>query len=323
MLALDIEKAFDTVWHRALLYKLHKINTPPYLVKIIQSYLDNRTFQIKINDTLSKKTLIPAGVPQGAVLSPTLFNIYINDIPKNDKTTLSLFADDTAILSTSKINKIAKANIITHINEIQQFFQKWKIKINKEKTQIVKFDLSPNSSPESINIFNQEIQIGNELTYLGVTLDKRLNFNSNTSKLIEKSRTAIRTLFPLINLHSKLNVNLRLYIYKTYIKPILLYACPVWGNTTRSNLKKLQVIQNKMLRLTARKRRATHINLLHSITNSQKIIPTINKLSIKFYNTITKLNPLTKEIGTINHHNRNFKKKRKLINSHILPPYLK
>lgn len=102
LLTLDIEKAFDSVWHQGLIYKLINLNFPPYIIKIIHSFLTNRTFQVKVNGKLSDKQKIPAGTPQGAVTSPTLFNYFINDIPKHPQTSLALFADDTAIIAESR-----------------------------------------------------------------------------------------------------------------------------------------------------------------------------------------------------------------------------
>lgn len=107
MLLLDIEKAFDTVWHGGLIYKLHEIGIPLYLIKILQSYLKNRTFKVQINEAHSKLQSVVAGVPQGSILGPALFIYYINDIPRHNDTILTLFADDTGILSASKKQKIS------------------------------------------------------------------------------------------------------------------------------------------------------------------------------------------------------------------------
>ena len=101
LVLLDIEKAFDTVWHNGLLYKLHNSKIPLYITKVLRQYLKNRTFSVKVNNTSSGKKSIASGVPQGSILGPRLFLYYLNDIPKNDKTKLALFADDTAIYAAS------------------------------------------------------------------------------------------------------------------------------------------------------------------------------------------------------------------------------
>ncbi|GFT73218.1 RNA-directed DNA polymerase from mobile element jockey [Trichonephila clavipes] len=98
---LDIQKAFDRVWHVGLLYKLIKMNTPPHLIKLINSFLNNRSFTVKVNNTHSSNRIIIAGMPQGSSISPILFNIYVNDTPRTSQSTICMFADDTAILAQS------------------------------------------------------------------------------------------------------------------------------------------------------------------------------------------------------------------------------
>jgi retron-type reverse transcriptase len=94
---LDIEKAFDSTWHRGLLYKLSEINFTTRIIKLISSVLPQRKFRVSVEGEMSTSRCMQAGVPQGSVLSPTLYNLYINDIPQIIGANLSLFADDTCL----------------------------------------------------------------------------------------------------------------------------------------------------------------------------------------------------------------------------------
>ncbi|GFT61024.1 RNA-directed DNA polymerase from mobile element jockey [Trichonephila clavipes] len=99
---LDIQKAFDRVWHYGLLFKLINYNIPTPLILLLNSYISNRSFTVKINRTYSQTRSISAGVAQGSILGPVLFNLYVNDILKSTNTMLCMYADDTAILSRHK-----------------------------------------------------------------------------------------------------------------------------------------------------------------------------------------------------------------------------
>jgi hypothetical protein len=96
MTLLDIQKAFDRVWIQGLIIKLYKFKIAVYMIKLIQSYLTDRTFKVKIENTLSEAQPIKAGVTQGSVLGPRLFTWFINDLPTFEKTKIALYADDTA-----------------------------------------------------------------------------------------------------------------------------------------------------------------------------------------------------------------------------------
>ncbi|GFT43964.1 RNA-directed DNA polymerase from mobile element jockey [Trichonephila clavipes] len=129
---LDIQKAFDRVWHYGLLYKLIRTN-PPYLIKIIKSFLENRNFSVLVNHSYSPLKNISAGVPQGALLSPTLFNIYVNDIPRTSFSTICLYADDTAILVQNTNLQILTHQLHKHLARLEHWLSTWKIALNVEK----------------------------------------------------------------------------------------------------------------------------------------------------------------------------------------------
>ncbi|GBM46000.1 RNA-directed DNA polymerase from mobile element jockey [Araneus ventricosus] len=127
---LDIQKAFDRVWQDALIYKLINYNTPNYLIKIFTSYLHNRKFAVRVNKELSNFKNINAGVAQGSKCGPILFALFINDIPKQFNTMLSIFADDTAILARNKNHNYIRIALNRHLKTLEEWFLKWKIQIN-------------------------------------------------------------------------------------------------------------------------------------------------------------------------------------------------
>ncbi|GFT65822.1 probable RNA-directed DNA polymerase from transposon X-element [Trichonephila clavipes] len=115
---LDVEKAFDRVWHNGVLSfqrSNSKVNLPPYLIKIIYEYLSNRTFQVKINSIHSRIGSIQAGTPQGSILSPLLYSLYTYDFPTSPTVEVCLFADDAAILSQSRSPESVRKNLQTYL----------------------------------------------------------------------------------------------------------------------------------------------------------------------------------------------------------------
>ncbi|GFV05286.1 RNA-directed DNA polymerase from mobile element jockey [Trichonephila clavipes] len=112
---LDIQKAFDRVWHTGLLFKLITYKIPPPLIYLLNSYISDRSFTVKINRTFSQLKKINAGVAQGSILAPTLFNLYVNDIIKNSNTIICMYADDTAILSRHRNLDTLVENINEHL----------------------------------------------------------------------------------------------------------------------------------------------------------------------------------------------------------------
>jgi hypothetical protein len=141
-LFLDIERTFDKVWITGLTAKLIKAKISPHLIHIIHSYLQNRSFCIVHGSPLSSRRPIRAGVPQGSLLGPTLFNIYINDIPpiENDpNVAISIYADDTNISVRSGKLDIAAAKLNNATDLLEPWFLKWRIKVNTSKCATTPF----------------------------------------------------------------------------------------------------------------------------------------------------------------------------------------
>jgi hypothetical protein len=144
---LDVAQAFDSVWHTGLLYKLKKIYPAPYYL-LLKSYIENRSFNVKIESTLSNSYDILAGVPQGSDIAPFLYIIFTADIPTTENTLMGTYADDTAILAANSGPHICSHHLQNHLNMLSKWCNAWKIKVNELKSTHVTFTLRPKECPE-------------------------------------------------------------------------------------------------------------------------------------------------------------------------------
>ena len=308
VLFLDMEKAFDTVWHHGLIFKLINLNFPNYLVRLVYFYLKNRTMNVHYNLNQWRTKHVTSGVPQGSILGPKLFLLYINDIPKNKFIELALFANDAAIYTSSyRIDTITK-RLENAANKIIKFFIKWKLEANKVKTEAILFTKRRPEVDVKIKIQEHEIDWSRKVKYLGLSLDERLTYAGHLNDIVNKCTGLIITLYPLINRKSVLSLNNKILIYKTIVRPVITYGCPVWSNISESNYNKLQIVQNKFLRIIGNYPRYTFLNVMHSELNIEFIKTHIFKLAKKFFTDIE--NSANVALHEINYDKNKFKHKR-------------
>lgn len=252
MLLLDVKAAFDSVWHEGLIYKMIRMNFPTEIIKIIQCFLKDRTFQVHIGSQSSRIFEVPAGCPQGSCLSPILYNIYTADFPNLDYCTMSVFADDTAIICSGNlaqeiINKLQRA-----LTEVTLYFNRWKIMLNASKSQAIYFTRKRKECfipQNNFNVQGMSIQWDNTVKYLGVILDPKLKFKEHVAYIINKINVLTRILYPFINRNSKINIVNKKLIVKSIFHAVMFYAAPAWACIAKCHIKKLQVSQNKLLKL--------------------------------------------------------------------------
>lgn len=307
---LDLEKAFDSVWHEALLHKLKAHEFPPFLLKIVSSFLTNRVSHVVVKGIKSKTFGIPAGVPQGSPLSPFLFNIFINDIPIPKHCKIAIFADDTALLSSIKNPKHSKDSTLPvlvsrmeqGLKEIHDHFASWKVKLNDAKTETILFThskiMTRHQVHNKIKFNGSELDWRDNVKYLGVLLDQKLLFAKNISANVSKAKKAMATLYCLLRKNSSLDKHSKLTLYRAYIRPTMTYACQAFSNCAKSHLAKLQVVQNKCLRMALNAPFRTRISRLHEVAEVPLINEFITKLTDSFYSRASySENKLTKKLG--------------------------
>jgi len=133
------------------------LNTPNAIYNLIKSYHAARCFKVKINDTTSQIKIINAGVPQGSKISPLLFNLYVSDFPTLINTEIALYADDSTIYSSSTDVETVTKNIQDHLNDIQKWGDKWKIKLNPQKSTAVLVTNRHSKTPGNLKLYGNNI----------------------------------------------------------------------------------------------------------------------------------------------------------------------
>jgi len=265
---LDISEAFDRVWHEGLLLKLAKI-LPYNLYIILESYLTNRTFEVKDQAGETSRTgQIGAGVPQGSNLGPLLYSIFSSDMPlpyiyrpsPTERIMLSTYADDTIVLSSDTLATAATRNNENYLKSFSDWADKWGISVNAAKTGHVIFTLK-NDLPTSLRtmkIKGQVIKIESKQSYLGVILDSKLTLSSHVTKLMGKYTTAYRKMTWILNRRSKLPTKTKMLILKSVLSPIWQYAIAAWGPlVTDAQIRRIQVEENRKMRDICRAGRYT------------------------------------------------------------------
>jgi len=183
---LDVAKAFDTVDHNILLYRLQQSGISEGLLKWFRSYLVDRTQMVKICNHFSDEIRLSGGVPQGGMLGPLLFLVYINSIFSVDiKGSVFSFADDTAIVCSAPDVVKLRQVVLENLNKIHNWFKQNKLKLNYQKTKILHYKFkNSDQNLENVKIdfgsgesYNLEIE--NTTKYLGVILDSKLTWENH------------------------------------------------------------------------------------------------------------------------------------------------
>ena len=256
---LDFSKAFDTLDFKILKRKLHNLNFNELAVNWIINFLTNRKQLTIINETYSEPLYLKCGVPQGSVLGPTLFLIYINDLTQI--TTLFspiLYADDTNLfLESANLNELVP-EINNELCLIQNWCEQNKLTINVEKTNFVilkKFQNKFKFETDSIKMFGKTLTQKDTIKFLGVHLDCHLNWKTHINNLLTQLRPSTGLLY---RCSQYLPRNVLLLIYNSFIHSRLTYCIEAWGNAPSTHLNKILIFQKRLLRIIFKQSRLAH-----------------------------------------------------------------
>ena len=249
---LDLRKAFDTVDHKLLLQKCFCYGFRKETYKLIESFLKNREQYIQIGTKKSSLKLVETGVPQGSILGPILFLIYINDIKSMQKETdLILYADDTAIITGSRNIELLNNHQLA-LNDTNDWIKENKLVLNANKTKNVLLNGRRKIQFEKEFSFgNETIESVKQYKYLGVIIDCQLSFQHHVS-YIEKRLVKFCGIF--YRLKKVLTSRQMIQVFRTYIKPILQYGVLIYGSTSKNVLKNLEKLTKRLIKIIFYKR---------------------------------------------------------------------
>lgn len=237
---IDLQAAFDVIWHDGLIYKLHKLNFDSHIIATVKHFLKNRKFAVSLNGKISNIKNIVAGTPQGSIVSAILFILYLNDLPKPKNHFCNilriLFADDIIIYTITKNINLANIAMNKYLTEIYNFILKWKLKVNVNKCESISIvghhkDLEPKVRKEALNVkfkINQKtITHSKSVKYLGVVFSQNFQFIEHVKHILNKVNIAQSLLKNVFN-GKFIDKKIKIIAYKQLIRPILMYASSCW-----------------------------------------------------------------------------------------------
>ena len=293
-LFIDLKKAFDTVNIRILLAKLNVYGIRGNALSWFESYLSNRTQSVKYCNNVSSALPVTLGVPQGSILGPLLFILYVNDMPNVfDSVWPIIFADDTTLFVSSKTIDDALQTFNDELSALVHWFNANKLSLNLSKTHYMVFTTSPQvrATKVDFNVDNNPINQVTKTKFLGVVIDDQLRWCDH----IDHVCTKVRKSLGIIKRASKiLNADTLKSLYYTMIFPYLNYCHLVWGKASASQLKRITNLQKRAIRVISSEPWLAHTHPLflhHKIIKFEDLYTYL--LSLFTYKYVYRMFPLS------------------------------
>ena len=247
---MDYSKAFDSVCHYTLLRKLHCIGIQGCLLGWLEVFLSRRMMKVKINSSASESVAVSSGVPQGSVLGPLLFLIYINYVVSDVLCYYKIFADDTKLYLGFSRSDITSSNDFHHsIDALTNSSLSWGLKMNAAKCVVMRFCsnnsdiLFSGTSPYHIN--GSPIDFVSSHSDLGITVDRNLKFHSHISKKVAMANGITTNLLACT---LSRNAEFLLNIYMLHVRPLMEYASSLWNVGYMGDMRLLERVQRRWTR---------------------------------------------------------------------------
>ncbi len=246
---IDLSKAFDTLTHSILIKKLEHYGIRGITLEWFKNYLFGRKQYVFLNGTSSTTSDVVCGVPQGSVLGPLLFIIYINDIINcSDIFNFILFADDTNLFYSYDNFAQLQNTVNNELSKLSEWFRANKLSLNVVKTHYMLFGYKPipKTLKLNINLDGKDIEKADSTKFLGVFFDDKLKWNVHISHIVNKISRGLGILGRVRNI---VPFDVLKTLYFTLIYPYIMYCCLIWGGAAATTSNRLTVLQNRAVRL--------------------------------------------------------------------------
>ena len=240
-LFIDFEKAFDSVWKQGLIVKLKELGIKGHILKLLNNFLFSRNITLNINGTKgNKRQGSNYGLPQGSVLSPVLFKIFlmdfVADLKNRDDICILKFADDGTIKVTAETSEECVQKLNNILEHLLNWTRKWRMKVNcdKNKTEVICFHTKENNKnliPTSFSLGNKEILRVSSTKVLGLTMDEDLTYEKHCDNVLKSIQTTWVNLCKYSNRHWGFKQDVMLYLVKTLILSKIHYASHIYATT--------------------------------------------------------------------------------------------
>ena len=280
-----LEKAYDTTWRYGILKDIHKLGLRGRLPTFIENFLADRIMQVRVGSSLSDYYDQEQGVPQGGVLSTTLFSIKINDIVKclGNLTDCSLYVDDFCICYRSKSMATIERQLQQNLNKIENWATSNGFKFSKSKTQCVHFcQLHKQHDDPVLHLYGSPIPVVEESKFLGILFDRKLSFIPHIKYLKAKCLKALNLLKVLSHTSWGADRTTLLKLYRSLVRSKLDYGCIIYGSARKSYLQMLDPIHNQGLRLALGAFRTSPVASLYVEADEPSLYSRREKLSLQY-----------------------------------------
>ena len=286
---MDLSKAFDCLPHDLIIQTLSVYGLSDSACSLVHSYLTKRRQRVKMGQTHSSWLETQKGVPQGSILGPLIFNIFMNDIFYFIKhSTLYNYADDNTLSFNHKNIETLQTVIETESNILIDWFDFNQMQANPDKFQSIAVGKKTHNVLTEFNIDNKTVKCDDSVKLLGIDIDYMLNFDQQIKNMCKK---AARQLNVLLRLSKFLTADNKILIYKSFIRSNFNFCPLIWHFCSKANSYKLEKLQHRALRITFNDFNSSYETLLNKANMPTLHLTRIRTMAIETFKCIYKISP--------------------------------